>query len=169
VPNRKRTETQIRISVDSSAYKRHVVQLKSKLRAAHAILPSSLRELSIVLVGDRRMTQLHKQFMGISGPTDVLTFPLDLDRRGKPISGEVFVCVPEALRRCRELGTNLQNELLLYALHGMLHLSGFDDRTARHYRRMHRKEDAILRRLGVGAVFLVKPMRKRSTTKGTRR
>jgi probable rRNA maturation factor len=66
------------------------------------------------------------------------------------------VCVPEARRRAAELGNPVRHELLLYALHGMLHLSGMDDRTLRQFRRMHHLEDAILRRLGVGPVFAAK-------------
>ena len=53
--------------------------------------------------------------------------------------------------------------LLLYALHGMLHLCGFDDRTAAGFKRMHGTEDRILTRLGVGPVFAPagKPARRR--------
>ncbi len=46
-----------------------------------------------------------------------------------------------------------RNEVLLYALHGMLHLSGFDDRTDADFRKMHRMEDRLLARLGIGPVF----------------
>ena len=56
----------------------------------------------------------------------------------------------------RDLGdalTQLNPELLLYAAHGVLHLCGLDDRTAAGFREMHRKEDEILTRLGVGPVF----------------
>ena len=117
------------------------------------MLRPPLAELSLALVGDRRMSALHEQFLNLPGPTDVLTFPLETDRRGRPLSGEVVVCVPEARRRARELGTDERREALLYALHGMLHLGGFDDRTPRGYRTMHATEDAILSRLGVGPVF----------------
>jgi len=99
------------------------------------------------------MSALHKQFMGISGPTDVLTFPLDVDAGGRPVAGEVVVCVPEARRRAKEHGVSLERELLLYALHGLLHLCGYDDRTDASFRAMHRTEDQILTRLGVGPVF----------------
>jgi ssRNA-specific RNase YbeY (16S rRNA maturation enzyme) len=47
--------------------------------------------------------------------------------------------------------------LLLYAVHGTLHLCGHDDRTAREYRIMHRTEDDLLTRLGVGPVFAASP------------
>jgi rRNA maturation RNase YbeY len=83
----------------------------------------------------------------------VLTFPIDEDSRGRPTAGEVYVCIPEAHRQARLRAANPRTEVLLYALHGMLHLSGFDDKTKYGYRRMHRTEDDILNRLGVGRVF----------------
>jgi probable rRNA maturation factor len=103
------------------------------------------------------MAQLHQQFMNLPGPTDVLTFPLDEDEDGNVVAGEVVVCVPEARRRAREHGVAVERELLLYALHGMLHLCGYDDRTSRAFRTMHETEDRILTQLGVGPVF--KPAR----------
>jgi probable rRNA maturation factor len=91
--------------------------------------------------------------MNIPGPTDVLTFPLDVDAGGNVTSGEIVICVPEAARQTRKAGKRADRELLLYAVHGMLHLSGFDDRTEAAFRRMHRKENDILVRLGFGPVF----------------
>jgi probable rRNA maturation factor len=96
---------------------------------------------------------LHEEFMGVAGPTDVLTFELDHDARGRVVAGEVVVCVPYARREARRRGVAVEKELLLYALHGMLHLCGFDDRTDRDFAIMHRREDEILKKLGVGAVF----------------
>ena len=127
--------------------------LSRNLRSAHRLLSPPLSTLSIALVGDKKMSDLHQQFLGIPGPTDVLTFPLEVDPRGRPLSGEIVVCVPEARRRASENGGNLREELLLYALHGMLHLCGYDDRTDREFRTMHRREDQILRQIGVGPVF----------------
>ncbi len=127
--------------------------LRKHLQSAHAILNPPLTDLSIALVGDRRMSALHQQFLGIPGPTDVLTFPLEMDKKGRPISGEVVVCVPEARRRSAKNSVKLREEVLLYALHGLLHLCGFDDRTESEFQRMHRREDEILDQLGVGRVF----------------
>ena len=123
------------------------------------MLPSALVELSVALVNDARMSQLHERFMGIEGPTDVLTFELEHDARGRVTAGEVVVCVPEARRQARHRGIELRMELLLYALHGMLHLCGFDDRTDRGFRTMHRREDDILTSLGFARVFAVPPAR----------
>ncbi len=130
--------------------------LKKNLQQAHDYLSPPLTSLSLALVGDKKMSALHVQFLNVAGPTDVLTFPLETNKKGQPLSGEVVICVPEARRQCRQNGVELRKELLLYSLHGLLHLCGFDDRTNRQFRRMHLMEDQILTRLGVGPVFKVR-------------
>lgn len=127
--------------------------LGKNLRSANRILRSSLNMLSIVLVTDARVSELHERFMGIAGPTDVLTFALEHNKRGRVTEGEVVICFSEARRAALRAGTSVKKELLLYALHGMLHLSGFDDRTPAGFEKMHRKEDQILTELGIGPVF----------------
>lgn len=141
------------LTVASAVGKRYVPFLRSQLRAAHRLLRTRLSDLSLALVGDKRMAELHERFMNLPGPTDVLTFPLDEDEAGNVVAGEVVVCVPEARRRAKDLGVAVERELLLYALHGMLHLCGYDDRTSRAFRTMHETEDRILTQLGVGPVF----------------
>ncbi len=144
------------IIIAASVGMRYVVFLESMLHKVVALIPDMPQEISIALVNDAKMSALHLQFLNIAGPTDVLTFELDHDDAGKMISGEIVLCVPEARRRSRDLGHKIENELLLYAIHGILHLSGYDDRTDAAYRRMHQAEDHILTQLGIGAVFAVK-------------
>ena len=141
------------LTITATTGKPFIPYLRRHLVAAHALLRPPLVELSLALVGDKRMADLHLRFLNLPGPTDVLTFPLELDRRGRRVGGEVVVCVPEARRRSRQEGTELRRELLLYALHGLLHLSGYDDQTDSGFAAMHRTEDSILTRLGIGPVF----------------
>ncbi len=77
-----------------------------------------LGEVSVILVSDRRMAALHRRFMGISGPTDVITFQ----------HGEIFVSTETARKNGRRFGTSREHELRLYIAHGLLHLHGFDDK-----------------------------------------
>jgi rRNA maturation RNase YbeY len=142
-------------SLDISAVtgKAHVAYLRRYLMRARALLKVPLREMSVALVGDRKMAELHERFMGIAGPTDVLTFELEHDAKGRVVAGEVVVCVPYAVREGTRRGVGVRKELLLYALHGMLHLCGLDDRNEIDFAHMHHREDEILKRLGVGAVF----------------
>lgn len=150
---RRKPLSSLKLTIHAEVGREYVAYLRQQLKAAHAMLAPALAELSVAIVGDDRMSALHDQFMGIAMPTDVLTFPLERDGAGRDIAGEVVVCLPEARRNARARQSNVKPELLLYALHGMLHLSGFDDRTDREYRKMHRKEDEILTSLGIGPVF----------------
>ena len=141
------------LKITARAGRTHASFLKKMLRRAHSLLQPPLCELSIALVTDTEISKLHKRFMNDAWPTDVLTFPLDENARGRTIAGEIVINVSQALRESRRRGIAIQNELLLYALHGLLHLMGMDDRTDADFDRMHRLEDRILSKLGVGAVF----------------
>ena len=110
-------------------------------------------QISVVLVNDKTMSSLHKTYMNLPEPTDVLTFPIDTDDSGAVTSGEVYVDVPYARRQAKARGIDAKHEILLYAIHGTLHLLGYDDRTAADFAKMHRAEDQILTRLGIGPVF----------------
>jgi probable rRNA maturation factor len=109
-----------------------------KLRQGQATELTKLREISVVLVSDRRMSQLHRQFLHRGGPTDVLTFE----------HGEIFLSVPTAARNARRFGNSLVREMQLYIIHGLLHLHGFDDRTGDGAREMEKMQAKILARLG---------------------
>ena len=127
--------------------------MRRGILAAHKILRSPLKDLSIAIVAAKEMAALHKAYLRQAGPTDVLTFELEHDSRKRVTSGEIVICSSVAKERARGLGHSTQNELLLYAIHGLLHLSGFDDRTASAFAAMHAKEDQILTRLGIGPIF----------------
>ena len=94
-----------------------------------------LGEVFVWLISDRRMARLHRQFLGKSGPTDVLTFQ----------HGEIFISVETAKRQARVFGNSLMRELQLYIVHGLLHLHGFDDHTQSGARRMKKIQGEILR------------------------
>jgi rRNA maturation RNase YbeY len=80
------------------------------------------------------MAWLHRQFLGQSGTTDVLTFQ----------HGEIFISVETARRHARTFGNSLTRELQLYTVHGFLHLHGFDDRTKAEAREMQKIQEKIL-------------------------
>jgi probable rRNA maturation factor len=95
---------------------------------------AQLREISVLIVSDRKIASLHRQFMNESGPTDVITFQ----------HGEIFVDVESARRNARRFGNAFERELRLYVVHGLLHLHGFDDRNAASARRMRVVQRKIL-------------------------
>jgi probable rRNA maturation factor len=88
----------------------------------------------VTIISDRQMARLHQRFSGVAGPTDVLTFH----------HGEIVISVETARRQARAFGSTTENELRLYILHGLLHLYGFDDRSARARAAMHQVQDQLL-------------------------
>ena len=105
-----------------------------KLRRGKATELMKLRKVSVLLISDRRMSQLHRQFLHQRGPTDVLTFE----------HGEIFISVPTAKRNARRFGKLLRRELRLYIVHGLLHLHGFDDRAELRAREMKEMQAKVL-------------------------
>lgn len=114
-------------------------------------------EVRVVCVGDAEMTAAHARSLGINETTDVLTFDLadGPATGGDPpaLDADIMVCVDEARRRTPGTSDALRRELLLYALHGVLHCLGHDDHDDEGFDRMHAQEDAVLTAIGVGPVF----------------
>jgi probable rRNA maturation factor len=107
--------------------------------------------VTVEVIDDHRMAALHERFSSVPGTTDVLTFPGS--GPGEPVEVDIAICVDEAARQSAARGHELRRELLLYALHGLLHCTGFDDRTPDDHARMHAEEDRILQAIGLGAVY----------------
>ncbi len=92
-----------------------------------------LAELTITLVDEDTMAALHERWMGLPGPTDVMSFPMDELRPGRPdeepapgVLGDVVLCPVVARRQAATAGHAVGDELLLLTTHGILHLLGFD-------------------------------------------
>ena len=103
-----------------------------------------LAELSVLVVDEKAMAELHERWMGEPGPTDVLSFPMDelrpphlgagnAGRAGAEepgpdpgLLGDVVLCPPVAAAQAREAGHSTQAELELLTVHGILHLLGYD-------------------------------------------
>ena len=79
-------------------------------------------ELAILFVDEPAMEQLHIQWMDEPGSTDVLSFPSD--ERG--FLGDIVIAAGVSTRQAREAGHTAQTELRVLALHGLLHLLGYD-------------------------------------------
>ncbi len=102
-------------------------------------------EVGLIFLTDRRIRTLNKQYKGEDRPTDVLSFDLGTGyRKNAPISGEIFISIDRALANSRIYGTGLQEEFILYVIHGILHLSGYDDECRKDAARMAKKQSEIL-------------------------
>ena len=100
-------------------------RLRRVLRAAARDLGVT-GELAVVLAGDRTLRSLNARYRGKDKPTDVLSFP---GPGGTAGLGDIVVSVDTAERNARRLGRTLQRELDVLALHGFLHVLGYDHET----------------------------------------
>ena len=87
------------------------------------IAPAAAKgDLSIAIVSDRRMRALNRQFRGKDKATDVLSFPAE----SRGFMGDIVIAAGVSKRQAREAGHSAQTELRVLALHGLLHLLGYD-------------------------------------------
>lgn len=135
--------------------------LQKQLGHIAALAGVAIGSLSVALVNDQTMCDLHNQYMQDPTTTDVLTFDLSDDNSedDQPddafvaVDGEVIICVDEAVRKAAELDHELKFELLLYGVHGLLHLLGYDDHDPADFEEMHKKEDQLLVAAGFEPVY----------------
>lgn len=98
--------------------------------------------ISVILTGDAALARLHRRFLGVSGPTDVMSFPLG--DPGGPPSGEVYVSCERAAAEARRRGIAPAEEVLRYVVHGVLHLLGEKDGTPAQRARMWKRQEAVV-------------------------
>jgi probable rRNA maturation factor len=127
---------------------------------------TGLAELSLFFVSEEAMAELNQQFLGKTGPTDVLSFPIDdepgvggrdPDRGGTgpgdppedeipQLVGDVVICPAVAARNAPEHDRSVEDELALLIVHGVLHLVGWDHEVATEAEAMEAREAELLAR-----------------------
>lgn len=105
--------------------------------------------ISLTIVDDEEMQSLNREHLGHDYPTDVLSFPLS--DPGDSLAGEIIASAGEAIANAREYGTLAEEELLLYVVHGTLHLVGLGDKTPEQAKAMRQAEAYWLAEFGVPA------------------
>jgi probable rRNA maturation factor len=139
-------------------------QLAQKVLTARGVKGET--EVSLLFVDEEAMAALNQQFLGKSGPTDVLSFPIedepgptgrspDLGGSGPGVSpeegtltllGDVVICPAVAARNAVEHEVSLDDEVALLVVHGLLHLLGLDHEEEAEAERMEALEQDLLRR-----------------------
>lgn len=99
-------------------------------------------QVSICLVDDKKIKGLNRKYLGKDYPTDVLAF--DLSRGKGDISCEIVVSCDTAFYNSRIYKTTPVYEAYLYVIHGLLHILGYDDQTARQQKTLQKKAEQIL-------------------------
>jgi probable rRNA maturation factor len=108
-------------------------------------------ELSILLVDEATMSAYHKKYLGESGPTDVLSFPMDElrppdddEEAPEGLLGDIVLCPAVTDRQAREHGRMPNEEAEYLLVHGLLHLLGFDHGSVAEKAEMFELKDKII-------------------------
>lgn len=111
-------------------------------------------ELSIHLVDEPTIEDLHVRWLDLPGPTDVMSFPMDeltpgsghpeAPQPGPTMLGDIVLCPDFAARQAERAGHPLSHELVLLTVHGLLHLLGYDHIEADEERRMFALQNGLL-------------------------
>jgi len=101
------------------------------------------KNLSVAFVTNAAIRRLNRRFLGHDYATDVLSFPL-----GGDLFGEVVISAEYAAAEARRRGLPVEEELLRYVVHGILHLLGYDDHRPADRARMWKRQERELRSAG---------------------
>lgn len=146
----------------------HKHKIKHVLEVALKYLkqPSRHIEMSLSVVDSEEIRKLNKQFRGVDAVTDVLSFPtLELGKRkldhldfppdavnsktGKLNIGDVIICFERAKEQAQNYGHGLKREICFLALHGLLHLLGYDHVNEEDEKEMNAIQEEILTKLRI--------------------
>jgi probable rRNA maturation factor len=108
-------------------------------------------EIAVALVADDRLQALHRDFMGIDSPTDIMTFPIDDEPGMAGRGGELVISADHALTEAASWGQTPAGEVEFLVAHGVLHLLGWRDETTAGRERMLARQTELIERWREGA------------------
>lgn len=109
----------------------------------------SALDVSIAIVDDATIHQLNREHLEHDWPTDVISFIFEFDEQSRAVEGEIVASIDTATRLSAAAGWSPRDELLLYIVHGLLHLAGLDDIQPDDQQKMRETEKECLAALGV--------------------
>ena len=107
--------------------------------------------ISVAIVDDPQIHELNRRYLNHDEPTDVLSFALE--QRSGYVEGEIVVSADTAAARAVQFNWPPADELLLYVVHGTLHLAGYDDKTPKLRAEMRRREGHYLGEFGLNPPY----------------
>jgi len=104
-------------------------------------------ELNLVFVDIAKMTELHIKWMDESGPTDVLSFPMDLPEPGNDAVtlGDIVIAPVVAAAQAATAGHSIDHEIFILAAHGLLHILGYDHATPEEEKAMFTLQEKLVK------------------------
>lgn len=112
--------------------------------------------LTLLLTGNQQIQQLNRDYLGHDRPTDVLSFPAGPPMPGMAdmaaYLGDIIIALPYAAQQAAAAGHNADAECQLLAIHGTLHLLGYDHATPDEKAAMWQAQTAVLTQLGLAHI-----------------
>ena len=102
-----------------------------------------LAQVDLAFMDSRAIAEVNRQWLGHVGPTDVISFDLS-DETTSGVSAQLVICGDVAARQAADRGIGVQRELMLYVVHGLLHLMGYEDLSVRGAARMRARQEELL-------------------------
>jgi probable rRNA maturation factor len=120
-------------------------------KAALKALESTTGEVTFILCTDEFIQNLNKQYRGVDRSTDVLSFPSDeVDPdSGDRYLGDVIISIPHAEAQAKDAAHSVTDEISMLAIHGTLHLLGYDHSTIDEKTAMWQKQEELLSAIGI--------------------
>ncbi len=106
--------------------------------------------VNLVFTDDSKLRHLNRQFRSLDRPTDVLSFNLDEPTAKEGTFGEIYISIPTACRQARQYGLKQDEELIRLALHGFLHLVGYDHQGRTDEKKMKAREAYFIKTMAGG-------------------
>ncbi len=122
-----------------------------------------MTEVDITIVDDEEIHTLNREYRNVDRPTDVLSFALDEGEEDEPelidgpeehLLGDIIISAETAQRQGQEFGHGLEREIVYLAVHGLLHLLGYDHMTDEDKKVMRAKEEEALREIRLSEEYL---------------
>jgi probable rRNA maturation factor len=110
--------------------------IRHALRAGHVRRAT----ISCAVVSDVEIHRINREYLEHDYPTDIITFPLEED----PLEAELVISADTARKQAKDYRVSLREECVRLAIHGVLHLTGYDDRDDASYRAMKKREDFLV-------------------------
>ena len=103
------------------------------------------KEVAITFVSNEHIQEINKEFRQMDKPTDVLSFPLEEE----DALGDIIISIPRAKEQAQEYGHSFAREMGFLAVHGFLHLLGYDHETEKEEKEMFTKQEQVLQKFGL--------------------
>jgi len=123
-----------------------LTRIQKNINRIFELLSLSPESISFVFCDNECIKRLNKRYLGKSSPTDVIAFSLRADGEGEFL-GEVVISIDETIKNSKKFKTTFFGELILYMIHGVLHLLGYDDKNESCRCRMRKKEQELMKEL----------------------